>query len=384
MRDATSRILLLCVSTGLGLAVAEFAVRVFNLGPEIRPVYRENFRLSENPSLGYELAPESPDGESRINSHGFRGSEVGLRKEAGTRRIAVIGDSISFGHDVTFRQAFSAVMQRNLNRRLAESGVRYEVLNFGVTGYGATQAVESLRSLALAFDPDLVVYAYCLNDAQAYSLEMANLRALATNAERGYLDRFATDRLRVFVLARYGLQLLTRAGRERGEEQFWHSDDPQFIAIRSGGYQGYYEGLYRDPASLQRVIDAFDALAEVSQRESLPVLVVLFPLLIDLDRYTLVDVHQKLRAELESRSLGVLDLTEVYTDQFVEDPAGLAMDPLHPTVRGHRVAALAVLYRLLADGFVDGKNADSFMKIEALSKRGSGLSTRVRRVMEGS
>jgi len=70
------------------------------------------------------------------------------------------------------------VGDRYLNRDLANTGVDYEVLNFGVSGYGVAQAVETLRSRALQLDPDIVVYAYCLNDAQAYSLEMANLIAL--------------------------------------------------------------------------------------------------------------------------------------------------------------------------------------------------------------
>jgi len=140
-----SRVLLLVLSFVACLASAEIAVRIFDLGPTIRPVFRENFRLSENSVLGYEHVPHSPDGKDRFNSYGMRGRDTPLRKPEGTFRIAVVGDSIAFGFDVARSRGFGRVLERTLNRDFARSGVSFEVLNFCVAGYGVPQVVEAVR-----------------------------------------------------------------------------------------------------------------------------------------------------------------------------------------------------------------------------------------------
>ena len=63
-------------------------------------------------------------------------------------------------------------------------GARYEVLNFGVTGYDLSQSVENLRSRGLRYRPDLVISQYCLNDPEGYSSEMESLLGQLSNAER--------------------------------------------------------------------------------------------------------------------------------------------------------------------------------------------------------
>ena len=166
----------------------ELAIRVFDIGPEINPVWKGNYQLSKNPALRYELAPGSRDGRSKINSLGMRDREYASSKPPGTFRIAVIGDSIAFGLSVDEKWSFSTQLEGLLeNYYRGEGEPVVEVLNLGVTGYSFTQVLETLRSRALDFDPDLVVYAYSLNDPQEYSLEMDNLLAQLTDAEEHYL-----------------------------------------------------------------------------------------------------------------------------------------------------------------------------------------------------
>ncbi len=90
------RLALVGVSTGVSLLLAEAAVRVFGLGPEIHAVYRENYRLSADTKLGYELVPGSRDGAFRINSDGMRDRERTREKPPGAFLNACIGHSINY------------------------------------------------------------------------------------------------------------------------------------------------------------------------------------------------------------------------------------------------------------------------------------------------
>ena len=48
-----------------------------------------------------------------------------------------------------------------------------EVLSFGVPGYNLDQEIETLRSRALVYQPDVVIVAFCLNDLEGiFSYEL--------------------------------------------------------------------------------------------------------------------------------------------------------------------------------------------------------------------
>ena len=124
----------------------EIAVRLLGIGPRFHVIYRENYQLSDNSVIGYELVPGSPDGEYTINSAGIRGREVAVSKPDGVFRIAIIGDSISFGFHCRRDQTYAARLDTLLNRQAPTGSPRFEVLNFGVPGYNIAQAVETLRA----------------------------------------------------------------------------------------------------------------------------------------------------------------------------------------------------------------------------------------------
>lgn len=88
------------------------------------------------------------------NSLGMRDGEVGP-KRPGVRRVAVLGDSYTWGVGAADGERFTEVMEA------VDPGL--EVLNFGVSGYGTVQ--ESLvLDRALALQPDLVLVAFCLGN----------------------------------------------------------------------------------------------------------------------------------------------------------------------------------------------------------------------------
>ena len=76
--------------------------------------------------------------------------ELSFASVPARRRIAVVGDSFTFGLEVTYDEAWPAQLER-----LFGDGV--QVLNFGVDGYGVDQAYLRYRRDSLAWKPEIVV-----------------------------------------------------------------------------------------------------------------------------------------------------------------------------------------------------------------------------------
>lgn len=96
-----------------------------------------------------------------INSLGMRGAEVG-DKQAGERRLLVLGDSVVWGYGVEAEQAFPARLQQ----RFREAGQPVVVGNAGVPGYGSKHVALHMARMAGPFAADaFVVCGYLGNDA---------------------------------------------------------------------------------------------------------------------------------------------------------------------------------------------------------------------------
>lgn len=100
-----------------------------------------------------------------INSHGYRDLERSLEKESGTIRIAILGDSFVEAFQVPLEATFTRVLERRFNAECGSAVRSFEVLNFGVSGFGTGQELATLRRRVLPFEPDLVLlYFYPSND----------------------------------------------------------------------------------------------------------------------------------------------------------------------------------------------------------------------------
>ncbi|MFT5292207.1 MAG: lysophospholipase L1-like esterase [Planctomycetota bacterium] len=326
------------------MCAAEVVVRVLELGPGETIVFQENYRLSTNPILEYELVPGSADYATIISSAGLRDREFEDDKPDDTFRIAFVGDSVTFGLGFAPNVVFCKQLEGFLNSCATSPEIRFEVLNFGVTGYNIPQVVEQLRTRGTRFTPDLVIYGYVLNDAQSYSVERASLEQMHAEA----LGQSSA------ALPEFAQSMLSRSQLYRLSEEAWATPtqepdlmwmDPTADAFRANSYQEYFTALHSAAPTWERVVRGFSDLASISEETGVPVAIAIFPIH-PKDRrehYPLQSIHDQVAKLAATHNFPCLDLVDAFDAARGSGYRVLFIDPLHLDAEGHVVAALALL-----------------------------------------
>lgn len=310
-----TKICLALFGTLIAVGLAELSIRLLSLGPEIVHVEKGRYRLSLNEKIGYEPVPNLQySGESLhyfdyrggTNKLGYRDRNHSTSKPDGTKRIVIIGDSVTAGQSVTDN---SSVFPQILEELLSSSNPTsaYEVINFGVSGYNTEQEVETLRVKGLDYSPDVVVVAYCLNDRERN--DGGILRALLADAKGKMVDSPENSWLHHFALYRL---LYYRVLKRQ--------------SVRPSGY---------DHLSVDTVAESFLELRKLAVVHGFEVTVVVFPDLKLLDNYSRQSEHASVTALATENGFRVIDLLR----SFQRCGGSIAHDRYHPTAEGHRCAA---------------------------------------------
>lgn len=325
-----------------GLVIAEVAVGLLDLDPTFEPVPGDNYRIIADPELKYDLVPGSDYLGTPINEGGMRDRPRETAKPPGHFRIACVGDSVTFGLYVRQEETFPARLEAMLNEAKADD-TTYEVLNFGVTGYGIGQYAASVRKRALSYSPDLILLGYCLNDPSEFSVEFVELRSRMNPKERRYLDdvlhqssRFAT-RLHLYRLYSYVW---------RAEAHNWGYSGDSTVNPNRGRYitaADYYREFHQSGPGWERVLDGFAAIASAAEVRRIPVVVAIVPMLDELDDYCCADIHARVRIAAEQHGFHVIDLLEPLQMASKSSSEKLRKDELHPSPAGHKIIAEALL-----------------------------------------
>ena len=116
-----------------------------------------------HPVRGWTLKPDIKDlrvFDGKIlnsNSRGFRGkTEYDPERTPGKRRIIVLGDSFTFGEEVSDDETYSHDLESELPNT--------EVLNLGVQGYGHDQMLLYLKEEGIKYHPDVVIVGFAYLD----------------------------------------------------------------------------------------------------------------------------------------------------------------------------------------------------------------------------
>ena len=147
--------------TGLRAALSpsmrrELSWRARHAGTTGQPRPEASYGFS--PTLGWELRPNVRTDRVTSNSQGLRGSrEYAPESPAGVRRVLCVGDSFTFGAGLLDDQTMPARLEVALN---GPGPTRWEVLNFGVEGYGTDQQWLYFSERGLGYHPAVVVLSF--------------------------------------------------------------------------------------------------------------------------------------------------------------------------------------------------------------------------------
>jgi lysophospholipase L1-like esterase len=266
--------------------------------------------------------------ETRYNALRFRDAEL-APKPPGVRRVLVFGDSFTEGQGVKEEETVARVLGRLLEENAPG---RFEVRNAGRRGLDFPELFEAFES-ALAYEPDLVVYALVLNDA----VQPEDFRARQSFVNDWILDRERlpdepADEGRPFRSRLFGLL----------------SD--RLEAWRVGrATTRWYLDMWGDANRAGRE-KTEQYLVEMKRRlegRGARLLVAPWPLLVGLDRgYPFAPVHETIRRFCVTARIPHHDLLPALRSRPTAD---LWVHPVdhHPNEIAHRLAAESLLPTVL-------------------------------------
>lgn len=262
-----------------------------------------------------------------INADGLRDRDFGYQKAENTVRIAVVGDSVTFGWGVAQEEVYSRQLETELNRRQPFSGdVTFEVLNFGVGNYGITDVAAMMEHKVIAYRPDLIIYGAFINDAEMPDQVGGGVGLLQHS---------------VFAVWVWGR--LDALWRRLG----WRED-----------YRDYYLGLYREgqpgPAL---VMSTLSKMKSLSGEQSIPLVVLLFPELHDDSGATFAPIRDFYKKTSATIGIEYLDLQDAL-------PVGglrrywVAGDDSHPNAAAFSLFARHAAEALPWQNLLHGRSAN--------------------------
>jgi lysophospholipase L1-like esterase len=263
-----------------------------------RDIYdRHGFLLWEpKPGLN-EIDPK--EGPVVTNTHGMFAREYPVEKAAGTRRVALLGDSLSRGYGVAMNQRFDTLLEKRLN---AETGRHFELLNFAVSAYRPTQSYDVAIRKAALFHPD--VYLMTLTEmglSQNWDTHLAELVFQGIDVRYDFLR-----------------QAVAAAGVRRGEDK---------LAVES------MLARYRLPVLRALLLQ----LESFANRNSATVIVVF---LSGVEPWELSRPYFRGIPELvQGMGIATVDLSDTFTKVPDLDRFRLAWFDAHPNAAGHQLIA---------------------------------------------
>lgn len=255
-----------------------------------------------------------------LNNEFFRDYNFTLEKPKNTIRIAVIGDSFTFGSGVeNASDLYPKILERELN--IWDSSAKYEVYNFGIPGKDIPEEINITRDYALRFNPDIVIVGFVYNDFVTADSEIKNemqeIWALPFIGFwlRGtsYLYYFAESRANRFF-ENIGIKpVYENTLQERYASEFNKAFNKRL-------YQLYSENLTSKNISL---------------------VILAFPVFNNLEEYKFYFIHEFIAEVAVENNVPIIDLLNSYKNISTKELTVNSYDS-HPNGLAHHIAGLAL------------------------------------------
>jgi hypothetical protein len=338
------KLILFGTALAVGLVLCEVIVRLFfselvdteflTLVLRLRSL-ADIKKTSTDPVLGFELKRNlSVEMHGHLivtDAEGHRVPKNPVSVPNDAVRLAVIGDSSSFGWGVDYEYAYPYLYRQEME---AITKGAIELKNFSVPAYGSKQEARMFQTRVLPYKPDLLILHHDNNDASP---------ALALWGSDGlhptYGDNIFHSALLKFIIRRMkGGSYQEQSGIQASFDKSKH----EFI--------GHGGGAIASGPLYDEHLAALREIATTAREHRIPVIAVLFHAYVDYDpQYETnpeyLRLHKRLAGFLAAEGVHVLDLYPLYQRKMKE--AGWTdlsewwvrkdkpEDP-HPNAEGHR------------------------------------------------
>ena len=256
-----------------------------------------------------------------LNTLGYRDTNHEKAKPLDVRRIVFIGDSFTHGVGIQFDDTYGKRVERALALR---HGGAWESIVLAVPGIGTEQEAAIVENEALAFEPDILVLGYVLNDAE--ETDAAERRRALAWAQAREERRNPAPWRRSALLSLIADRLeAARQNRLRVENHL---------------------ALYGENApGLKKVTDAIGRIARRCRERGVRFIGVIFPLFanpLDSD-YPFEGVHVKVAGLFRDSGAVVVDLLPYYRGMDWRLLVVEGERDEHPSELAHRIASQALV-----------------------------------------
>lgn len=302
----------------------------------------------------------------RTNSFGFTDKERSIQK---TRpRVVLVGDSTTAQWEVAENHRAQFVIEDLLDGR-------FEVLNFGVRGYGTDQTYILFKHVGVHFSPDIVIYTFCIND-------------LRNNVKRDSKPYFVIDPSKSTGLDLQGYPIAMRPRAKRRDladrlfgssftyrqvrrflNDLFYDPTPLERHFELRPYKEHYddEDSYRMELTL-RLISLFDAFVKSHGMRFLVLEGIYRPTIDDAAQAEATEVYGDifdfdkvsaiLASHCERNGIAFLSLSRLFRAQGARGKKVMhSKDQLHLNKRGVELFSAAVVEKLSSLGWLDGDMA---------------------------
>jgi lysophospholipase L1-like esterase len=328
-REIALKLLFLLFAIILTLAVGEVAVRVISSHTLIYNIEMAKYAkaLKQRDPKGEVSHVHVPSRSAHLmgvdvtlNSLGHRSHELSKPKTPGTRRILVVGASMTMGWGVSADRMFTSVLEERLNRtKPFGPDVAFEIANAGVGNYNTYFELKLFQRQYPVVKPDLVVVQYVINDAQPRSMGRNNWLLQHSLLADYFFDRF---------------QHLRFAGGTNKDLFTFYSD------------------LYGDNSDAwKQSLGCLAAIRDIVQKDGVPLVIMIAPDIHDLSPDTpFRGLYAKMESAFQKLDIPTINSFDEFQKHFGTDVPKLWIqsDDPHPNARGHALMA-DILYDYLIE-----------------------------------
>ena len=278
-----------------------------------------------------------------VNAIGLRYPELGP-KAADEYRVLVLGDSITLGDFVPEDETFTRLLE-NLT---AGRSRKIRFINGGLPGVGTMEELYRYEEVRDAVQPDLVLVAMYLNDAQTAGAFY--VKSIPSPFSKSRFLTWAANRVQIVgkTLFREGGATIDpkwresfRAGREMRSGDMFNSKDGFDFEV----YNAYMDfGLAWNPRSWEIIDGVVASLQQETREKDTRLAIALFPVHIQvLGSYEDHRPQDRCREMCARRGIPYLDLLPAFRAARQVSSERLFYDHCHPTLFGYTIVARAIL-----------------------------------------